>query len=217
MLDSSAIAFNSKGQLVNGQHRLSAVVKANKPIKFLVAFNIENHPEMDRGRARHISDNIKTDESLPDSIRESRDIQLVATSICRVMQKSYGIETEAVRNLLIKYGDKFQELDEAGILRISGGSRYRVVSAGMFAAYINGVDIDTLLRVKEVLIDGCCRDDSDKPIIGLRDKLLNQKGSGLALEVERFNYTTYCIWSVIKGHTSKKTSCKEPMYKVEIK
>jgi hypothetical protein len=55
------IAFNGNGTLVDGQHRLAAIVKAGKPIKMMVVEGVEGDANefIDRGRARSFSDTLK--------------------------------------------------------------------------------------------------------------------------------------------------------------
>lgn len=52
------IAFNSDGQLMDGQHRLSAIVKAKKPVHILVTYGVndESMPVIDSGSARTAAD-----------------------------------------------------------------------------------------------------------------------------------------------------------------
>jgi hypothetical protein len=45
-LTHQGIAFNSKGHLHDGQHRLSAVIAADTPVRFLVFFGAGDDPEM---------------------------------------------------------------------------------------------------------------------------------------------------------------------------
>jgi hypothetical protein len=51
----SAIAFDPKGFLVNGQHTLLAVVKTGIPITAIVAKGFDNYYEVDNGRTRTVT------------------------------------------------------------------------------------------------------------------------------------------------------------------
>jgi hypothetical protein len=55
-LTHQAIAFDGEGDLIDGQHRLQAVVQAGKPVQMLVVRNDEGsfHDPIDRGAARSI-------------------------------------------------------------------------------------------------------------------------------------------------------------------
>ena len=53
---SQPICFDAFGKLVDGQHRLMAVIKADMPVKFNVLRGIANIRHLDAGRARKASD-----------------------------------------------------------------------------------------------------------------------------------------------------------------
>lgn len=60
-LTGQTISFGEDNRLLDGQHRLSAVVKANIPIKFNVARNVPNHTfiNYDNGKPRNAVDSFK--------------------------------------------------------------------------------------------------------------------------------------------------------------
>ena len=54
------IAFDTRGKLIQGQHRMSAVVKSGVPIEFCVVYNVktETQDSMDSGASRSLSDQL---------------------------------------------------------------------------------------------------------------------------------------------------------------
>lgn len=55
-LNSEAISFNVDGQLVDGQHRLKAVIKAGVPVDMYVTYDVPNESVIfNRGRSRSIA------------------------------------------------------------------------------------------------------------------------------------------------------------------
>ena len=52
------ISIESNGTLINGQHRLNAVILANRPVKLNVLFNAVRTPYYDTGRNRSLRDQI---------------------------------------------------------------------------------------------------------------------------------------------------------------
>jgi hypothetical protein len=56
----AVISFSTTGALIDGQHRLSAIVEAKVPISMYVATNVEGEVQvvMDKGRPRKVSDNL---------------------------------------------------------------------------------------------------------------------------------------------------------------
>lgn len=69
-VNGESIIFDSNGVLKDGQHRLSAVVKADKPIFTLVVRGVDNHVSiMDAGMQRTISQMAKSEGiAIPNSI-----------------------------------------------------------------------------------------------------------------------------------------------------
>ena len=87
------IRFNGN-KLIDGQHRLSAVIKANKPIKSLVVYGLESKAiqTIDTGKSRSLSCTLGIDgysntpalasaiRTLNDYLRGSMDPQTISTS-----------------------------------------------------------------------------------------------------------------------------------------
>lgn len=60
-LSNDAITFNGNGTLLNGQHRLHAIIKANKPATMLVLHGVPSEAQsvMDTGARRNLADMLK--------------------------------------------------------------------------------------------------------------------------------------------------------------
>jgi len=71
MLNNDAICVATDGTLLNGQHRLSAVVKCGKPIKMLMAygFSPETYKVLDSGKKRSVADNMNITTNLAAAIK----------------------------------------------------------------------------------------------------------------------------------------------------
>lgn len=90
-LTHQGIAFSVSGRLIDGQHRLSAIVKADVPVRMVV---IHDAPEnsfdvLDRGRTRSISD----------VIRRPRQHAEVVTQIYKVATGSFAVDPVAIANV----------------------------------------------------------------------------------------------------------------------
>ena len=66
MLTHQGIAFSEDGRLVDGQHRLLAIIEANKPAQMMVAREIEKeaYRHIDGGAPRTLSDRLKLCENV---------------------------------------------------------------------------------------------------------------------------------------------------------
>lgn len=72
-LNSQPIAFDSEGHLVDGQHRLWAIVTAQTVIvRLAVAYGLDDDAvkTIDRGRVRSIGESLRRDSSIPKSLRK---------------------------------------------------------------------------------------------------------------------------------------------------
>lgn len=202
--DTDAISISEDGVLTNGQHRLLAVVKANKPITVLFAVGVDNHSEMDRGKQRSIADNVGLSERLASHpIAEHKDLHKFAASLVRLINKGKA-DTHQVEDLLEVLGDKLIVAKEIGLLKGTGRTATASVKAAFFVAYLNGADITMLIRIKEVLKTGVGYGDKESPIIGLRDYLAGAKGGGALIEQIRYKRTLYCIEAIEKGYKTRR-------------
>jgi hypothetical protein len=79
-LTHNGIAFDLKGNLLDGQHRLAAIAKAGVPVEIVIARNVaaESYVAMDRGAVR----------SLADVLRSDQRVVSVASAIVRQVQLS---------------------------------------------------------------------------------------------------------------------------------
>jgi hypothetical protein len=108
--DSEPISFDIDGRLINGQNRLSALVKFGKPLNLLV---VEGHSHsaiegMDRGCIRTLADRSRVGGHLK---KDDKDIYVsVARIICMIDEevvsylKAYREDIAAVRGVLPRNG-----------------------------------------------------------------------------------------------------------------
>lgn len=80
------IAFNDRGELLDGQHRLEAIIRAGDPVVVMVTAGLKSKPDsagvvtmdaIDRGRPRSIADQLK----LQHGIKHSRLVAGIAAGI----------------------------------------------------------------------------------------------------------------------------------------
>jgi hypothetical protein len=70
-LNNDAICIANDGTLLNGQHRLNAIIKAGKPIKMLVAegFSPETYKVLDGGAKRSVADQLNITNELAATLK----------------------------------------------------------------------------------------------------------------------------------------------------
>jgi len=89
-LNGDTIRFDINGNLLDGQHRLNAVIKSGKTFKFLVVFGlpVEYFKTMDTGKVRGAADVLGI---------EGYKYATIAASICRFMIRWYNKPSKAVQ------------------------------------------------------------------------------------------------------------------------
>jgi len=210
------ITFDDNWELSNGQHRLKAVTIANKPVKMVVQFHVNQNCEIDRGKQRTIAENIKMSNLVDneDLRADGKVIALVNTAM-RTMGYERVYRTKDVVDMINKYEHEILNVRAAGLMRGSDGVSQMAIASSLFVAYINGVEMEILTRIRRVLNSGMVENgDKDKPIIGLRDRLMNIRGGGEGVNLERAKYTQYCIKAILAGKATKMCKCNELYYRI---
>lgn len=226
-----SIAFDSKGILINGQHRLKAIVKSGQTINALVSFGVSPHMGMDAGKTRSIKDNAIMFDDCDSRLTEKKySICLsVLKNVVRFSTGKYISNPNLTQydyiNLANKYADDFITLIDNGLFSsisvgIGGGKRRQITCASVFSAYFlaykNGVSLDVLKHIHSTLSDVSNSSSYDKPILALRDVLLSVIGGGYEPDWLRHCSTQYCISQVEKKSRNKVCKSEEIIYTYDL-
>lgn len=203
--DIDYIGFNSKGMLINGQHRLKALSEANvEGIYLKFDFDVEQHISMDTGNIRKYSDQVTISKKLGMEILPNKFRTIILAGL-RLNDKNIDLSNTELAAIGDYYGNDLMICEEKGLFnlgsKITGSS---VVKSSIFWAYLSGVEMSILANFAEVLRTGIAHSDKDIPIIRLRDELIDLKGSGKNLNIKRAQYTQQCIYNVLQGSTSNR-------------
>ncbi len=219
-----AVSWDSKGMLTNGQHRLTAIARCNESCKVLVAFGVEASTAIDNGAKRSFTDNVKITDFCDERIRNNATIHKVF-NVAFLLEPTgsprdaLSVTPDELIDYMNKYADDLLTCDNAGLftrLRSPGCSAV-IVKAVLFLAYMNGVDIDLLAHIVDVLKTGIAEDKTDVPIIGLRDTLGRLKGGGREINEMRAKAVSSCINKCIKGNTTKRLDLKGMCYSFDFR
>ena len=182
------LAFSPNGRLLDGQHRLWAIVMADVPVRTRVFFNesADNIECYDGGLVRNNADRM----SLSQRFGREIDHKHLATLRCMVrglrpmMRLSYGQEAELLAKHLgaVCFAMKHLTMTE----RARGVAT--AVTRAVIARAWYCIDHEKLVHFCKVLKTGLASGPEDEPIILLRDYLVqNEKGRN-ALAVVRECY-----------------------------
>ena len=202
-LTHQGIAFSTGGVLLDGQHRLWAIVMADVDVPLRVFFNEspESVEYLDGGLARNAADRMNLGH------RFARDVgkKHLATLRCMVrglgpqQRLAYGTEAE----LLGKHLDAITfALDHLTMSTRARGVATAITRAVVARAYYS-VDHNTLTHFCTVLKSGLASAPVDEPIIMLRDFLVRTEKGRNRLDVVREQYGK--TQRALKAHLTGET------------
>ena len=162
------LVFNSDWNLIVGQHRLLAVIKANQPVQFMVSFG---YPEslssvIDSGKSWSYKDIAKAQvdtNTMPENI-EVGNLPKDDKALYRILQIShievyYGSSNGTPANHLEVVDNVWRYFDSASFAHSvikPGISKLSVlpIAAAIGLAYLNGVSKSTLRAFGEIFMTG---------------------------------------------------------------
>jgi hypothetical protein len=105
------IAFDPKGNLLDGQHRLAAIVRSGVAVQMVVARNVppETYIAMDRGLMR----------TMPDVLRQDQAMTFVGSCLVRQLQLSSYSAPPAPEDIQMVVGGLETEIRIANSIRLS--------------------------------------------------------------------------------------------------
>lgn len=224
---SSTIGFY-EGKLTNGQHRLSACVKANVEFNTIVDLLFEQNLHIDRQLSRRCTDNALINHSLDGYIPEDyiKDAMTISACYLRLQSNNKMGDPYLQVQFARKYSKQITQLIDSGVIAVRGKQKPLFksdISAALLIAYINGVDEHTLLHIREVLNTGNKIDESkDYLITNYRDFLITNHGSKHMTTNERrslFNGITYIAYrydnDLFGKNHKKRPDTSKAMYTVD--
>ena len=132
------ISFDEKGILVNGQHRLNAVIEANLPAPFFIAKNLPHvvAQQGDNGKKRTQSERI----TVGGTLMQRSECSAIKNAICELNTAYtgtylYGLSRydKLITAIYQKHSKYFEELDKKNYLRNKYTSSSLAVALKIFA------------------------------------------------------------------------------------
>lgn len=213
VLSDQAITFNTKGKLINGQHRLQALIRCGKTARFLVLYNCPDRSLLviDGGMKRSTNDRFgMAGKEYPAGCGATvRRIFMGMNSFA-----GGSISDWQVDEFMAEHGRAV-----ANVHRITGKHKvtYASVRAVLTLARIRGTSEERLDRFCDVLNTGLMRTGESAAVL-LRNFLLKSKsaasGSGTARQ-ELYALTQAALKAFLAGMTIKKLEpAKEDLFQL---
>lgn len=180
-LHHQGIAFYEDGTLADGQHRLAAIVRANKPIELYVTTGLQHESAavIDQGVTRKMHDAIR--------ILGGNDwIDKHIVAMCRFLIGDMGKNTDPVStNTVIDYANRYQYTLEL-VKSMTGTKKRYVTHAGLAACYAcaiqAGIPEAKIKRFAEIMLKGEINGPKENAAIRLREYLISNPGCWIGRE-----------------------------------
>jgi hypothetical protein len=206
ILSTDPIVFDANGDLINGQHRLRAVVLAGKPAKFVVI----------RGAAPQVFEVL--DEVLPrgahDNAPEDWMRTKKMTAIARAMRDGFRADTlspgdRATNRELVAFMQQHRKpiLFAHDLFRANQAGTSTAQSVAAFARAYYHADVDLLRACAAALQDGFADDRRCSSMLLLRSFLTRAKSRGVggrAWLTEVYQKTEKALALAIRGDTNPR-------------
>ena len=183
------IAFDTRGRLLDGQHRLWAVLEADVPVRMRVFYNepAENIMHLDAGRTRQAADRMTL-------VRTLGTVRADELATLRAMLG--GIAMSAKRRtvfeeapLLEKHRDAVHFVHEQLPVTRPAGIANCMSRAAVARAWYCTSDDRVLERFCEVLRSGASNGPLEHIVVTLRNQLIELRRYGVTREVRQRQYS----------------------------
>lgn len=196
MVNNDAVTFDEYGKLTNGQHRLSAVVRADVTVPMLVVNSVPGRAQliMDQGLKRRPHEQV--------SLRQGWDVTPLHMAIAKAMVMGMGGVAAMQRQAIcvdIQQMDRFYTRHyrpiEWTVRQFHGHAVIRGVTvAPVMAPVVRASyteDTEKLARFCEVVTTGMADRPGDSPAVVLRNYLLAGREKLLSSRSGKDRYTIY--------------------------
>lgn len=204
-LTHQGIAFDVTGLLIDGQHRLCAVIEADLPVTMRVFYNepSENRHVVDTGERRSNLDVLAISGQVG-------EINVILLATLRAMLA--GMTSQSSRMTPGEEGERFSCHRQALEFAVEhfGHAPARGLATAQIRAVIGrayySVDHNRLAHFCDVLRSGMSTDEVDHVVIILRDFLIDSYRSGRGEAARRLRYakTEYALHAFLEERTPKR-------------
>lgn len=211
-LNGESIKFNDKGELIDGQHRLTAIVKSGMAIDMCVVWDVPSEVTiLDRGSGRSTADTL---------IISGMDKKLANSTVVGIVKLHFWNTTgngnqsdNDIKDFIERYGDSLLKASQlcsnrGGCRQFKVSVRSAVIMLPIFYALEFGIDYETCASFVDVLRSGFYNEKTQTAAVVCRNDMMSGvikiHGSGS----ER-KYSSYRIEKALADYvsgTSRKNS-----------
>lgn len=204
------IVFNSNGDLLDGQHRLNAVIVANRPVDMMVVTDAPDSKLYDVGIRRTPADILFFKDTANSGFMYStKGLAIIGYIMTGLTGNRHGLTP----NALLQYieGDKERLSNFFDYCVFETGSstqaalRRAVFPAALYYAFVKDIDANMIHRFYEVFTTGHTSDDNESVIIACREKIL--KDNKHMTDIERAKRIQWALDKYLQGIIDYDNKC----------
>ncbi len=227
MLNGESIRFNNKNQLIDGQHRLTAIIKANVAVEMIVitGLNPEVFKNIDTGRNRNAGDVLSiviTDKTQDHAVKAGALIRKILLSEKSTSLRMYHANTPNVSHSLTmtttndavveyyrKHKSEIDEVVDFGLKYQKQTKKIMNLSSLMFVLwYLRRINVEVAETFYHHLATGENLSPTN-PIYHLREKLMSLTVSEKRPPTWHFPAYIYKAWNAYRK--------RQEMYRLSIR
>lgn len=199
------IAISEDGKLLNGQHRLKAIIAAGIPVKMLVAKDVRSTMVFDKGQTRSTADSLKMSGLISAPITKNQigaincylDIAIGHYNITDIVRADFINSHEYEITLLKRLSSKGAKQN-----------RYIRLSAflgGCLAAILNGVSFEKIEEFCDIVGNGFATRSDQSAAIVMRNYLISIIKFNGGINRQTCAFTQMAIRDFVAGYPRKKS------------
>lgn len=215
-LNGEDIEISETGRVLNGQHRLMAIIRYGKPVMMGVKFGVSDDVWIyDRGRLRSSSDCLKM-SGLPSELSRNLIVRTVKAHWKYIVGGIHPTDSE-IEKYILAHKDTFLTLNEIfrGKNNTSRGTKVNCLNVSLttavFYALEAGVSVEDLKRFIKVIHTGISESRKESAAIVLRNDIIARL---VKSEENGIQMCEKAIVDYLNGYSRQRsyTACKEKIY-----
>lgn len=210
---SNSISFDEDGRLVDGQHRLNAIVRAGRAVDMWVCRNVSSAGVYDNNRKRSASDQITIARPDFEPVYHSTRYISVATALIVATTEDHSARRVTAKEIA-RFTDAHKaDLDEFFLnIPLSKVNHISIatVYTALFMAFMRGVPMGSILEFYDILASGMGASAVAFPVIAYRNYLMD-KSRRIQPTLAELGRCQYALKHFLKEDCTKKTMCPKKL------
>ena len=168
------VCLGSEGKLIDGQHRLTAVLLTGIPIKSVIAYDVPDDAVIDRGKERRLGEALYMRGLIDKKMSSNQMVAIVNDYLTRNNVKRVSDDEKG--KFIIEHTDQISRAYELSCLCMRKKQhicRRAPIQAAILGALLCGVDDKTLENFCRVANSGFMNSREESAAIVLRNAVLN--------------------------------------------